>query len=182
MGRRMEWLVGYWSESPWLDYVAAAVVVGAHLLVIEYAGHGDLLNWIDLSQRITVYGTGAAIISIVGGLNAIATSIYVAAEGNRARAVRALYHAELRTNWRALLIGVGLSATACLIAQIVDDPGAPLSARVLFEVAMIFAALRFLRLVWLFDAILRVTNQDLADPARVEAPELGPMWRRKVIK
>jgi hypothetical protein len=179
MRRFLDRLIGYWSDSPWLDYLSSLSVVGTHLLVIIYFNHGDILSWSSLDQRIAIYGSGAAIVSIIGGLSAIAITVYVAADGVRARAVRAYYHMELRANWRALFVGVGLSAGACLVAQVLDSDKDPLSSRVLFEMAMTFAVCRFLRLVWLFDALVGVSDQDLTDQSRVKAPELGRVWRKK---
>jgi hypothetical protein len=177
VGRR---LVDIWSSVVWLDYVAVFVVAGAHLLIIKLTGHGDWLKWISSSQRITVYGTGAAIIAIIGGLSAVAVTVYVSADGERARAVRAHYHSELRKNWRALLLGLGVSAGACLVAQALDGKNDPFSSRAIFEAAMILAVCRFLRLVWLFDAIVAVSDRDLIDMPRAEAPQLSRAWHSKL--
>jgi len=173
-------LIDVWSSAVWLDYIGAALIVGTHFLIVEFTGHGDWLKWISSSQRITVYGTGAAIIAIIGGLSAVAVTVYVAASGERARAIRAFYHSDLRKNWRALLVGLGLSAGACLVAQALDTNHNPLSSRVIFEAAMSLAFWRFLRLVWLFDAIVAVSDQDLVDVPRADAPKLGRPWRNRL--
>jgi hypothetical protein len=48
---------------------------------------------------------------------------------------------------------------------------------VLFVAAIVFAAWRFLRLLWLFDALIGVMDSDLTDTGRLPAPELGKAWR-----
>ncbi len=143
MWSRLSSLVDWWSEAAWVGYGLTAVVVGVHLLVVTDTGHGDWLGWLASSQRLTVYGTGATVISIVGGLSAVAVSVYLAAGGERARAVRRHYSGALRRNWLALLLATGISAGLCLVAQTLDLAKDPHSARFLFEFAISLAVFRF---------------------------------------
>jgi hypothetical protein len=171
--------VDFWSEATWADYAATALMVGPYFAVTRIIHKGDWLRTISPDQKLAVYGTGATIVSIVGGLSVIAITIYITISGDRARAVRANHTRNLRRNWRALFVGLGLSALSCLAAQAIDVPHDPLSSRVLFVAAMVFAAWRFLRLLWLFDALVGVLDSDAIDPERVPAPELGKAWGEK---
>ena len=171
------WVVDFWSEATWTDYAVTAVLVVSYFLATGLAHGGDWLRTISADQRLAVYGTGATVVSIVGGLSVVAITIYITANGDRARAVRAVYGKTLRRNWRALFVGLGLSSLACLVAQAIDGDHDPLSSRVLFVAAMVFAAWRFLRLLWLFDALIGVMDKDLTDTGRLPAPELGGAWR-----
>jgi hypothetical protein len=177
---RLSSLVDWWSEAAWIDYALAAVAVGGHVLVVREAHHGDWLRWSTSSQRLNVYGTGATVISIVGGLSAIAVSVYLAAGGERARAVRRHYSVALRRNWHALLLGTGVAAGLCLVAQILDVTKDPHSARFVFEFAMALAVFRFLRLAWLFNAMVNIADKDLTDAPLEPAPALSDAWSSKM--
>jgi hypothetical protein len=152
-------------------------MVASYFLATKLAHGGDWLRSISADQRLAVYGTGATIVSIVGGLSVVAITIYITANGARAKAVRASYGESMRRNWRALFLGLGLSSLSCLAAQAIDGEHDPLSSRVLFVAAMVFAAWRFLRLLWLFDALIGVMDSDLTDTGRLPAPELGKAWK-----
>jgi hypothetical protein len=177
---RLSGVTDWWSEATWIDYGLAFLIVGAHVLIVEQTGHGDWLRWSDSAQRLTVYGTGAVVISIIGALSTIAVAVYLAAGGERARAVRLHYPSALRRNWRALIIATGLTAGLCLVAQALDTGKDPRSARFVFEFAMVVASLRFIRLVWLFNAMIRIADRDLTDRSRGPAPDLDDSWSRRI--
>lgn len=170
-------LVDFWSETTWTDYVATALIVAPYFIATKFAHGGDWLASISADQRLALYGTGATIVSIVGGLSVIAITIYITANGVRVRTVRATHGKSMRRNWRALFIGLGLSSLSCLAAQAIDGDHDPLSSRVLFVAAMVFAVWRYLRLLWLFDALIGVMDSDLTDTGRLPAPELGKAWK-----
>ena len=172
LSSRAEWL----AEATWSDYVIPALVVGGNAALAVEFQHADVLGWSSLSQRLAVYGTGATVISIVGGLSTVAVSVYLAAGGERARTVRLLHRDALRRNWLALVLGTGLAAALCLVAQAIDGAGGPHYARFVFEFAMVFAAMRFLRLAWLMNAMIRVSDADLTDQPLPPAPELQGTW------
>jgi hypothetical protein len=166
----------FWSENTWTDYVLTAAIIAPYFLATKLAHGGDWLRSISADQRLAVYGTGATIVSIVGGLSVVAVTIYITTNGQRVRAVRAARGKEMRRNWRALFVGLGLSSASCLVAQAINGDHDPSSSRILFAAAMVFAAWRFLRLLWLFDALIGVMDMDLTDAPNLPAPELGKPW------
>ena len=178
MESRRSSLVNWWSEVVRIDYVLAAVAVAIHVAVVEATGHGDWLRWSSSSQRLAIYGTGATVISIIGGLSAIAVAVYLAATGERARAVRRYFSSALRRNWLAILLGTGASAGLCLLAQVLDEPKDPHWARFIFEFAMALATFRFVRLAWLFNSMIKIADRDLTDLPRGKAPELSEAWSK----
>lgn len=169
-------ITDFWSEKLWLDYVAAVLVVSIHAIFIHVSGSGDWLLWIKSDQRIGVYGTAATIISAIGGLSAIAITVYIAVDGKRARAAKALYEAELRRNWRGLLGATGFTAVLCLLAQAIDTDGDPRKARFVFEFAISLAIIRFFRLLWLFDWMMRVSVPDSNETQQPPTPEYDSSW------
>jgi len=62
---------GWISEHPSIDLAVAAAILTAHVTVTR-RGHGDLLAWLDSAQRQAVYGAGAGVVAVLGGLTAIA--------------------------------------------------------------------------------------------------------------
>lgn len=168
--------VDYWSEATWLDYVVTALLVAPYFMVTKIIHSADWLQAIGPDQRLAVYGTGATIVSIVGGLSVVAITIYITATGARARALRVRHAQHMRRNWRSLFVGLGISSLSCLAAQAIDATHDPFSSRILFVAAMVFAAWRFLRLLWLFDALMGVLDGDLADTDRQPTPILSKEW------
>ncbi|NAS22385.1 hypothetical protein GT755_11900 [Herbidospora sp. NEAU-GS84] len=173
-------LVGWWSDNPWIDYILAATILAFHLLVVNRYKRGDFLSWITLDQRLGVYETGATVISVLGGLSAIAATVYMAATGQRARKARLHFAEELRRNWTYLLVNVGASALICLCAQALDNNHDPHSMRFSFEYAILLAIFSFSRLVWLFDSVMAISNMDAAEISVTEAPPLNPVWKSKL--
>lgn len=170
-------IIDKWAERAWADYLVAVTVIGAHLLIIRVSGAGDWLTWIGATQRTDMYAAATGAVSAIGGLSAIAIAIYTTANGERLRAVRQQRHGELRRTWRSLLQGTALACALILAAFSLDRDKDPLSARFIFEYAMIFAALRFARFVWLFDRIMAVSDADLVEEgASAAVPARDPNW------
>ncbi|HKR48390.1 MAG TPA: hypothetical protein VJT72_02215 [Pseudonocardiaceae bacterium] len=165
-----------WAEHLWIDHVAAVAAVVVHVLVIRLTGSGDWMQWIGSSQRTDLYAAAAGVVSAIGGLSAIAISIYTAANGERLRTVRRQHQGQLRRSWRSLLQGTAWCCLVLLAALSLDREHDPLSVRFLFEYALAFAALRYPRLIWLFDRMMQVSDMDLAEPERAPAPVRDPNW------
>jgi hypothetical protein len=174
-GRLPRRITGWISERPSADLVVAAVLVLAHILVTR-RDHADVLRWIDSDQRQALYSAGTGVVAILGGLAAIALAQYQTASGERSTLLRRRYGAEVRRNWRALLLVTGLSATLGLVALATDRPGDPLFSRFIFEFAVAAWTLRFARLIWLFDNMLVVADFDASDEPRAPAPAVHPRW------
>lgn len=169
----------HWAENLWIDYVVAGLGVGAHVLTVRATGSGDWLSWIGSSQRTDLYGAAAGVVSAIGGLSAIAISIYTASNGDRLRAVRLHHRNELRKSWRSLLQGTALCCLLFLSALSLDRGKDPLSARFIFEFAMAFAGLRFTRLIWLFDKMMHLSDVDLSEAETHTTPVRDPNWLRR---
>ncbi|MER5360066.1 hypothetical protein [Streptomyces sp. NPDC002785] len=168
-----------WAAVLWIDYLLAALAVGIHVLVIRSTGSSDWLSWIDSSQRTDLYAAAAGVVSAIGGLSTIAVSLYTAANGERLRAVRAQHHEELRRSWRSLIQSTALCCLLLLISLSLDREKDPLSCRFVFEYAMVFAALRFMRLIWLFDHMMQVSDADLVGDDQAAVPVRDPDWLRR---
>jgi len=177
--RAREKVVDLWAAQLWLDHLTVTAVVGAHVALTFATGSGDWLAWISASQRASLYSASTGVISAIGGLSAIAISIYTATNGERLRAVRREHHGELRRNWKSLLLATGFCCLLTLFALSLDKEGDPNYSRFLFEYALGFSAMRFTRLIWLFDRMMRISDADLSEPARVAPPTRDPDWVRR---
>ncbi|WP_344494487.1 hypothetical protein [Streptomyces enissocaesilis] len=170
-------IIDKWAEHAWFDHLSAVTAVGAHLLIIRVSGCGDWLTWISANQRTDLYAAATGAVSALGGLSAIAIAIYTTVNGQRLRAVRQQYPGQLRRSWRSLLQGTALACALILFAFSLDQDDDPLSARFIFEYAMVFAALRFARFVWLFDRIMAITDADMVEETSAAAvPARDPNW------
>lgn len=176
MGVRMS-IIDKWADRTWVDYLIAVAVIGAHLAVIRATKSGDWLTWIESGQRTDMYSAAIGAVSAIGGLSAIAIAIYTSANGERLQAVRRRRRGELRRTWRSLLQGTALACGLILAAFSLDREADPFSVRFLFEYAMVFAAMRFARFIWLFDRVMAVADADLAEEgSSVEVPVRDPNW------
>lgn len=166
----------------WLDYVAALVAVSVHMIILIIF-HPDMwFGWPGDTQRLVVYSSGATVVSIIVGISAVALPVYLAAGGERAKTVRRQYPKSMRKNWRTLLSGMGLAAGLCLAAQIIDRSSSPEPSWFTFELGIAIASTKFIRLVWLFDAIIKIADRDLTDIPRRPAPELDESWRKSATR
>ncbi|MFF4590483.1 hypothetical protein [Streptomyces sp. NPDC001388] len=174
-----ESLVDRWSEAVWWDYAFALLLVAGHVVIVHVSGRGDWLSWIDSEQRVSLYGTAAGVVSAIGGLSSIAISIYLSSNGERIRAARRHYQNELRRNWKSLLVATAVICVGCLAAQGLDNKTDSHSARYLFEAAMSLALIRFLRMLWLLDNMMKINDRDQSDPPPQPAPRFDPNWRQR---
>ncbi|MGW3212803.1 hypothetical protein ACWDBC_11170 [Streptomyces parvus] len=170
-------IIDKWADRTWVDYLIAVAVIGAHLATVRATRSGDWLAWIDSSQRTDMYGAAIGAVSAIGGLSAIAIAIYTSANGGRLQAVRQQRRGELRRTWRSLLQGTALACGLILGAFSLDRDADPFSVRFVFEYAMVFAAMRFARFIWLFDQIMAVSDADLVDEgSSAVVPVRDPNW------
>lgn len=156
------------SERPILDTLAALVVVLLHSLVISRFWL-DVWSDVDTSTRQLIFQTGAGVVAIVAALAAV--GLAAGGAGERGKSLRRLYGKELRRNWRALLIVSAVAPTTVLGAQVVEANRGGAVAPYLFEFAVLWTALRLLRLTWMIDALMRAEELDAAEVGRT--PTLG---------
>lgn len=171
--------VGFWSEHPGIDYFLAALPVCAHLYLVLVQNKGDVLLWVESTQRLALYAAGAGVVATIGGLAAIAVALYQSLNDPRSNALQALYGDVLRRNWLSILFVTGLASVACLTALALDRGGDPLRARFVFEAAMALWGARFVRLLWLFNKLLHVRDKGQSEKPRPTAPPVDPRWTER---
>jgi hypothetical protein len=164
------------SEHPSVELVTAAILTGVHAM---FAWHS--FEWIARRMgepgRLSAYEAGAAVLAIVGGMSAVAISVYLGATGARAAAAKQHHIQALRRTWRSAFVGIVLAAGLCVVAIIVDTTASNAAALVIYEFSILLALGRFVRLAWLFDRLLLITDRDATDLPRAPAPQLSQRWR-----
>ncbi|MDT9698691.1 hypothetical protein [Streptomyces sp. P17] len=143
-----------------------ALILGAHGLLVALTGRGDILGTPDREQRLEIYTTGATVVAVVGSFVTAAISQYAASTGRRMRTLRTAAHlaSQFRRNWVSILSATLLISGVCLLATALDtteaDPG---GVHWMVEAALLLGVARSYRLLWLFDAVIKATDRDLAD-------------------
>jgi hypothetical protein len=159
-------LLQRWRSRPAADWVLTAVVLGGHGLLVALTGRGDIFGAPDREQRLEIYTTGATVVALVGSFVTAAISQYAAATGRRMRTLRTAGHlaSQFRRNWVSILSATLLISGVCLLATVLDtteaDPG---GVHWMVEAALLLGVARSYRLLWLFDAVIKATDRDLAD-------------------
>ncbi|MEU2304851.1 hypothetical protein [Streptomyces misionensis] len=156
-----------WRSRPAVDWLLTAVVLGVHGLLVALTGRGDILGAPGREQRLTFYTTGATVVALVGSFVTAAIAQYASSTGRRMRVLRTAPHlaSQFRRNWVSVLSATLLISAVCLLATALDttetDPGGVHWAA---EGVLVLGAVRAYRLLWLFNAVIQVTDRDLADP------------------
>lgn len=172
-------VTGWISERPVFDLGLAAVLTAAH---IRFAW--ESYRWVTLrldqpDLASAVYGGVAGVVAIIGGLGAVAISVYMSASGQRAVAAKRANSVQLRRNWRAIFVGTVVAALLSIAGLLVHTVASRRLGLVILEFAVLLAMARFVRLAWLFDRLMALTDRDQTDEPRAPAPDLNPRWARK---
>jgi hypothetical protein len=158
-----------WGERPAVDWITAATLVGGHLLYCYLAKSDPLFAPISEDRRKDIYTTTASASALIGGFGTAAISQYATANGRRMLEIRRRFGASLRRNWSSILSAMLIVTAACLVALIIDTHKKPGATGWAIEFALALAALRSVRLLWLFGMLIDVADQDVTEPRRSPA-------------
>jgi hypothetical protein len=165
------------AERPALDYLAAGLLVGLHLMLIRKTGSGDVLMWGDREVRKDVYMTFVAFITFVGGFGVLALSTYTAARGPRVGMLRSHAGRELRRTLLAGLTGPVVTAVVIIAVMSADVRDADkVGLRFVGEAAIFFGLVRLLRLGYVMRALITAHDQDQAAPEFTASPAPAPAF------
>lgn len=158
-----------WGERPVADWITALTLVGGHLLYCRLTGVDPLFTPISEDRRKDIYTTLASASALIGGFGTAAISQYATANGRRMLEMRRRFGTSLRRNWSSILSAMLIVTAACLIALIVDTEKKPGDIGWVIELSLALAALRAVRLLWLFGMLIDVADQDVTEPRRSPA-------------
>lgn len=158
-----------WSERPVTDWWLSIATITTHLAWARFAPSSSIFQSIPPDRRGDIYMTLASISALVGGFGTAAISQYATANGRRMLELRRRFGVSLRKNWSGILISMLAVSGGCLFALMRDNSKEIGSTGWLVEALLILAALRSLRLVWLFSMLIDMADADVTEPQRAPA-------------
>ncbi|WP_143459206.1 hypothetical protein [Leifsonia sp. ALI-44-B] len=177
----------FWLDHIWTDLVIAGALVTIHLLCVGTWSQVDILGAALPADRRSVYSATAIVVSLLGSFTGIAIGQLSSAKGNRADALRSQGADILARNWRSVFRAAMLSALVAIIALLLDPSKSPegwlpVAVRWAFELTLLIAVVKFVRLSSLFFEVLMVAAKSAEDdkPNKLApAPEVSKYWANK---
>lgn len=162
-----------WSEVPGLDWLAAFFLLAAHASWWKWGAGLNPFEGLPSDRRKDIYTTTASVAALVGGFATAAIAQYASSRGETVQVMRRRFGPSLRKNWSSILSSMLLVAGGCIILLVLDRSPKPGGTAWVAEFLLVFGALRSMRLVWLFSALIAVTDRDATQPARSPAIRLA---------
>lgn len=160
-----------WLSHSHVDVLVVVLLVGAHGLLVWQRDWPVLLEGVAADKRPALYGVAALVISLTGTLVSVSVAQYLNGRGARVAALKQRHSRELGRTWRAVFVGSIVSAVLFLAAYAADaryDAGTttegPTVGVWLFEVGVVLALVRLLRLAALFGDLVDLIVLDDTDP------------------
>lgn len=166
----------FWIDHRWLDAAVTLTIVGVYTLVTHHFGRFDVLAWLTPGDRRAMYSAFAVVVSLTGAMGGVAVSQLGSAKGERVLALKRHGGRELAKNWRSTYLGAFSCAMLALLALALDGsiPAAQghnaFVGRMCFDVAVVLASMKFLRLSVLFQPLIIATVLDDTEEPNAVAP------------
>lgn len=158
-----------WSETPTVDWLIVALVVGGHVVFSHWGSGSNLLQSVVADRRKDVYMTVASVSALVGGFGTAAIAQYASSHGRDMRELRRRFGRSLRRNWSSILSGMLILSAGCLALLILDGAKSVGVYGWFAEAFLVLGAARAVRLVWLFNMLINVSDRDALEPERSPA-------------
>jgi hypothetical protein len=154
------WLADRAVEWRWLDWPLAVVVVWLHIWLVWATGRFDLLRTTGFTNRLSLYTDMITVTGVLLGFAATALASYLAFSSGPIASFRAHSGEKVIGQWMSALIGLGLTLVALVFCKILDrEVTSAAGMRWIAEGALIFAASRTARLVWVFQRIVTIATR-----------------------
>lgn len=170
-GTRSAWrrLKDVWSEAPGIDWLLVALLVGGYVGISHWSSTPDIFCGLSADRRKDVYTTMASISALIAGFGTAAIAQYASSHGRDMRELRRHFGRSLRKNWSSILTGMLLISAGCLVLLLIDRTRSAGNVGWFAEVLLAFGAARSVRLVWLFNMLINVSDRDALEPERAPA-------------
>ncbi|WP_234317789.1 TMEM134 family protein [Streptomyces rimosus] len=129
----------------------------------------DIFDGLPADRRKDIYTTAASISALVGGFGTAAIAQYASSHGRDMRELRRRFGGSLRKNWSSILSGMLLISAGCLLLLTIDRTESAGFASWLAEAMLVLGGARSVRLVWLFNMLIKVSDRDALEPERSPA-------------
>jgi hypothetical protein len=158
-----------WSDHPSVDLMFTAVLIGVHAWMAHRHPSFNLIALMTPSHRFIIYGALATVVALAAGSNNTAVASYNEASGEIVDQMRRVHGRTLRKNFRSVGLWLWTVAVLSLLAIVVDggsrsisESGPTHASEWLFEFGFFLAAMKFARLTFLQDLVLKAN--DLSSP------------------
>lgn len=170
VARPVVWGRDRWLSHSHVDIVFVILLVGSHGLLVWQRDWPVLLEGVAADRRPALYAAAALVISLTGTLVSVSVAQYLNGRGERVAALKRRHSRELGRTWRAVFVGSILAAVLFLAAYAADaryGAGAKTDGTVgvwLFEIGVVLALIRLVRLAALFGDLVDLIVLDDTDP------------------
>jgi hypothetical protein len=168
----------FWNRHPTLDVAISFILLSIHLLLVYLWGVSNILGGAESQQRLTVYGAGAGVMSLIAGFTGTAIAQYSGSSGPAIYILRQQFGKIIRINWASIIRWLLICAVICLICMIIDGKSSPRAAEWLFQFALIIAVGKFCRLAFL----LRLTMAAIDSGQRQSTKPVPTLTTGKAAK
>jgi hypothetical protein len=161
-----------WTDHPLADLLVL-LVVGAHLLSVVIWQRGDVLAWSSTGNRLATYAAGAGAMSLIAGFAGTAIAQYGSSSGPIVNALRGRFSRAIRRNWISITSWLLICAVLCIVAMSIDgEKTNTRGSQWVFEAALAVAVMKFTRLIFLFNLILKTVDADSNATPKSKPPVL----------
>lgn len=181
----MSSLRNFWIDRLWVDVALVGVFMSVHAALVISLPAFDVLGNSLPADRRGVYTSTAIVVSLLASFSGVAIGQVSSAKGDRADALRTLGGKALAQNWRSIFLA-GMASAVMAIFALLLDPSAvtpavlPVVVRWLFEAALLFALVKFVRLSSLFSEVLTLSALSAKEEDEVVHDEIrpNPEWHK----
>jgi len=158
-------------EYPSIDWSLTAVIVLGHLSTVWTWDRFDILRTTGFTNRLSLYADMIATTGILVGFTATALASYLAFSGDRMVSFRAAVGDQVLRQWLSVITGLSVTIGVLVLCKILDRSNtAAAGVRWLAEGTLIFAAMRYTRMIWVYKQIVQVATTPRARRSRRAEP------------
>lgn len=155
-----------WSEVPSLDWALAIIVAGGHFGIAHWVSWPGVVDGLTSDRRKDLYTTAASVSALVGGFGTAAIAQYASSHGRDMRELRRRFGSSLRKNWSSILTGMLIVSAGCLLLLLIDRSKSAGCTGWITEFILTLGVARSIRLIWLFNMLIGVSDRDALQPER----------------
>lgn len=164
-------------ERPSVDYVGAAIVTAALVLLSTKWVWLDLLGQLSAMARLDLYGRLIAPLSIVASIATAGLAIYASASGPTVTLMRGAYGSRILKQFRGAAAAAGLAVVVLLAAYVAQAGYQADWVRWVVLGTVIFVAIRAARVLYFYGNVLVVVDEDRIPAAPLKSLDDQPVPR-----
>ena len=169
-----------WLSHGWVDSALVLMILSTHVVLHLTCAVPALLEGIPVGKRPSLYGATATVVSLTGTLASVTVAQYLSNRGERIKELKRLYPKTLAKTWRGVFLGSVLATVLFLVSYALDSrtKSSNLGSWI-YELGIIIAVLRFIRLAALFGNLIELIVLDDTDPVVPQAVSFSGVAKPK---